>query len=135
MSWLLLRNAEPMLCSVHTCQGVVQSQRTIGTSYRTNHGAKNSTRINDSGLTVDSKVSWVTLMTSEAFSASVSATTRDAKPTAEAAETSEVKRIAGEKCGGKKLERHCTAFMDETCIRVNFSTATKVKTTEPGHQQ
>ena len=46
-----------------------------------------------SGWTVDSKVSWVMLITSEGFSASESATTRDARATAEAAETNDEKRI------------------------------------------
>lgn len=42
---------------------------------------------------VDSNVSWVTLMTSEGFSASESATTKDARATTEAAETNDEKRI------------------------------------------
>jgi hypothetical protein len=40
----------------------------------TNHGAKNSTKINGSGLTTDSKLAAVRLMTSEAPSATATVT-------------------------------------------------------------
>ena len=56
-----------------------------------------------SGWTMDSKVSCVTLRTSETFSASVSAATRDARATAEAKEEKRIVEGRGRVSGESKV--------------------------------